>query len=386
MSPDSRMGSGSSHTSTQYSAPRILGAVFCVLGLFAIASCDKKSGTPEWDTPASQLPSTSSDALPLSPHALPVVPKTAAARSDDQPEPAPESGKSRGIEPAKKGTAPASGNPGTAGLRFMTYNVENWLTMDRYVDGKSLKRTPKPDKEKQAIIALVARQSPDVIGICEIGEASDLAEIQEKLKTAGLSLPHLYYTGGTDPTRHLGILSRFPVTSTSKPAETEYQLDGKTFGMNRGILDATIEARGKSYRFVGVHLKSKRDSEQGDQEAIRLNEAHLLRRHLDSIIQADPAARVVLYGDFNDTRATPALKAITGNYNSPTYMTAIPANDSNNEAWTHYWALNDIYSRIDYVMTSPALKPDVDFKASKIIDDADWNDASDHRAILAIFK
>lgn len=370
----------SSQTSIHFSAPRILGAVFCVLGLFATLSCDKKSGTPDWDTPASQLPSSSSKAAPP---ALPTETESAAPRED---KPAPETEESLGTEIATQITPPVSDAPGTAGLRFMTYNVENWLTMDRYVGGKNLKGTPKPNKEKQAIITLIAHQSPDIIGICEIGETSDLAEIQEKLKTAGLNLPHFYYTGGTDPTRHLGILSRFPINSTFKPAETEYQMDGKTFGMNRGILDATIVARGKSYRFVGVHLKSKRDSEQGDQEAIRLNEAHLLRRHLDSIFRADPAARVVLYGDFNDTRATPAIKAITGNYNSPTYMTAIPTKDSNHEAWTHYWALNDIYSRIDYVMTSHALKPEVDFKASKIIDDAGWNDASDHRAILAIFK
>jgi len=37
-------------------------------------------------------------------------------------------------------------------------------------------------------------------------------------------------------------------------------------------------------------------------------------------------------------------------------------------------------------MVSPALKPEVDFPAAKIIDDADWSQASDHRAILAIFR
>ncbi len=268
----------------------------------------------------------------------------------------------------------------------MTYNVENWLTMDRHVNGKNLQSAPKPEKEQEAIISIISRNAPDVIGVCEIGEASDLAEIQAKLKESGLNLPNMHYTGGTDPTRHLGILSRFPIKSTSKPAESEYQLEGKTYGINRGILDATIDARGKSYRFIGVHLKSKRESEQGDQEAIRLHEARLLRRHLDSIMDADPAARVVLYGDFNDTRATPVIKAVTGNYSSPTYMTAIPAKDSHGEAWTHYWALNDIYSRIDYVMVSAALKPDVKFRAAKIIDDPEWNDASDHRAVLAEFR
>jgi endonuclease/exonuclease/phosphatase family metal-dependent hydrolase len=258
--------------------------------------------------------------------------------------------------------------------------------MDRYVNRKSIKGASKPEKEKQAVVAILSRHKPDVVGLCEIGEASDLAEIQEDLKAAGLDLPHSHYTGGSDPTRHLGLLSRFPITSTAKPAETEYQLSGQTFAINRGIIDATIQARGKSYRFLGSHLKSKRDSEQGDQEAIRLNEARLLRRHVNSILKTNSDTRLIVYGDLNDTRSTPTIKTITGNYNDPTYLTAIPAKDSRNQAWTYNWALHDIYSRIDFIMVSRGIRGDVDFPAAKIIDDADWDTASDHRAVLAVFK
>ncbi len=258
--------------------------------------------------------------------------------------------------------------------------------MDRYVDGKNLKGAPKPESEKLAVLEILARHSPDIIGLCEIGEATDLAEIQERLKAAGHHLPHSHYSGGSDPTRHLGLLSKFPIVSTARPAESEYQLDGRTFAINRGILDATVSAHGKSYRFLGLHLKSKRDSEQGDQEAIRIHEARLLRRHVDSILRTDTEARLVIYGDLNDTRATPAIKTITGKYNDPNYLTAIPAKDSRLTAWTHHWASHDIYSRIDYIMVTRALRHDVDFPAAKIIDDEGWDKASDHRPILAIFR
>lgn len=360
---------GSFSTWLETSAPRLLGALFCSASLLAFTSCEKKDGTPDWEVRNGATSSLIHANIPDSP-----APST---EGEEKPEP-PDSEKDQSIS-----TTPAAVG---AGLRFISYNVENWLIMDRYVDGKSLKGAPKPEKEKQAVIALLTKHAPDVLGLCEIGQASDLAEIQEDLKAAGLDLPNLHYAGGSDPTRHLGILSRFPITSTAKPAESEYQLDGKTFAINRGILDATIQANGNPYRFVGVHLKSKRESEQGDQEAIRLHEARLLRRHLDSIMKADAAARIVVYGDFNDTRATPAIKAITGKYNDPTYLTAIPAKDSRNDAWTHYWALHDIYSRIDFIMVSPGMKKDVRFRDAKIIDDKGWEDASDHRAILAIFN
>jgi endonuclease/exonuclease/phosphatase family metal-dependent hydrolase len=354
-------------------APRILGAFFCALVIFAGSACDRKGGTPDWDTPGLKSPTAVEIPAPAAPPA-PAVPVAVDTPPVAEPPKTPEP------------VATPAEIPSTEGLRFITYNVENWLTMDRYVDRKNLKGAPKPESEKEAVVQILVRHAPDVIGLCEIGEATDLAEIQEDLKAAGLNLPHSHYTGGSDPTRHLGLLSRFPITSTAKPAESEYQLAGQTFAINRGILDATLEARGKSYRFLGVHLKSKRDSEQGDQEAIRLQEARLLRRHVDSILATNADARLVVYGDFNDTRATPAIKTITGNYNDPTYLTAIPAKDSRDHAWTHHWALHDIYSRIDFIMVSRGLREDVDFQAAKIIDDVDWDKASDHRAILAIFK
>jgi endonuclease/exonuclease/phosphatase family metal-dependent hydrolase len=351
-------------TLLENAAPRFLGALFCTLALLASSGCDRKSGTPDWDSPGGSTPAT------------------AAVPDDDSDDLSADDSHETGTHPE----VAAQDVQSPAGLRFITYNVENWLTMDRYVEGKNLKGAPKPESEKKAVIDILTRHTPDVIGICEIGEASDLADIQEKLKAAGLVLPHSHYTGGSDPVRHLGLLSRFPIVSTGKPAESEYRLAGQTFGINRGILDASVEAHGKSYRFVGVHLKSKRDSEQGDQEAMRLNEGRLLRRHLDSILKADANARLVVYGDFNDTRATPAIKTITGKYNDPFYLTAIPAKDSRNDAWTHHWALHDLYSRIDFVMVTRGLRPDVDFRAAKIVDDIGWDKASDHRPVLAIFR
>ncbi len=341
------------------SAPKLFRAVFLLTSLLITSSCGEKSATPAWDEPSKST---------TTPPASTTTVTTPAATQPPSP------------------SKTTQGNAESTGLRFINYNVENWLTMDRYVDRKILKNSPKPETEKKAVIALLARHTPDVIGLCEIGTASDLAEIQQDLQQAGLNLPHVHHTGGSDPTRHLGILSRFPITSTAKPAVNEYQLDGKSFTINRGILDATIQANGKSYRFLGAHLKSKRETEEGDQQAMRTHEARLLRRHLDSILAKDPNARIIVYGDFNDTRSTPAIKALTGRYNDPSYLTAIPAKDSRGHAWTHHWAINDIYSRIDFTMVTRGMKPDVDFRAAKIIDDADWSDASDHRPILAIFR
>ena len=349
--------------STNGNALRLVVLTLCAILALSASSCGKSSGTPDWDQTAENSAAT-------------------GETSSKAPEPKPQPDNTNTQAP------PAADQPlgQTTGLRFIAYNVENWLKMDRFVDNKQLKDSPKPESEKKAVIKLLADNKPDIIGLCEIGQAKDLAEIQESLKAAGLDLPHSHFTGGSDPTRHLGLLSRFPIVSTAKPAETDFRLNGQTFSINRGILDATVNARGKTYRFLGVHLKSKRAIEEADQEEMRIHEARLLRCHVDALLRENPQARLVVYGDFNDTRPTRTFKTVTGNYNSPGYLTALPAKDSRGHAWTHHWAPHDIYSRIDFIAVTRALRPELDFQNSYIIDDPGWEEASDHRPILAIFR
>jgi endonuclease/exonuclease/phosphatase family metal-dependent hydrolase len=344
-------------------APRLLGAFCGLLISLAANSCDDHGTTPDWDTPEAKTTETSAQVA-----TKPTPPTVVAA-------------------PIKAAPVVKAREPDTSsGLRFITYNVENWLTMDRNVGGKNIKGASKPDSQKRAVIDILTRHSPDILGLCEIGEESDLKEIQEKLKIAGLDLPHSYYTGGSDPVRHLGLLSRFPILSTAKPTTEIYSLNGQVFAINRGVLDATIETNGKFYRFIGLHLKSKRDSDQGDQEAIRLNEARLVRLHVDEILSTHSDAKIVVYGDLNDTRSTPAIKELTGKYKAANYLTPLAAKDRQGNAWTYYWDLHDIYSRIDFIMVSKALRDEVDYTASKIIDDENWAEASDHRPVLGFFR
>lgn len=345
------------------------GALLGALVLGSLLSCDKQGGTKDWNTPGTAPPPPPNEASAVPPPSRNEAP---AAPSAD---PAPP-----------KATAANASVPATTGLRFITYNVENWLTMDRYIDREKVPATPKPEKEKQTVVKILCRHQPDVLGICEIGTRQDLADLQARLKAGGLDLPHSHYAGGSDETRHLGLLSRFPLTGTATPAKLDYQLNGTSYGMNRGILDATIDARGKTYRFLGVHLKSQREVEEGDQAKMRLQEAHLLRTHVDSILAADSKARLVVYGDFNEDWGTPPLKAIVGTFNTPGYLTAIRAKDRMGTHWTHYWELHDSYSRLDYITVSQSLRRDTDFENSRIIDDPEWHDASDHRPVLAVFR
>ncbi|MFT3991886.1 MAG: hypothetical protein QM680_10805 [Luteolibacter sp.] len=314
-------------------APVFIGAAFCT-GILLLAAC-KRRQPPEWEFP----PATTSNTGNASP--APVSP----------------------ARPAEN-------------FRLLSYNLKNWLEMER--NGQP---APKPEVEKQAVVSLIASQRPDIVGVCEIGTADDLADLRNRLKNNGLDLPNFVHHGGADPVRHLGLLTRFPILRTTEAAKTTYQISGKTHGIQRGILDATLQIGSDSYRILGVHLKSRLEVETGDQAQMRLEEARLLRAHVDGILKTDPATRLIVYGDFNDSRDSLPLKTVIGQNLSP-----LPLKDHHAESWTYYWSIPETYSRIDFIFTGPSLKSSIDPETSHIVADPIWNQASDHRPILATFR
>jgi endonuclease/exonuclease/phosphatase family metal-dependent hydrolase len=259
---------------------------------------------------------------------------------------------------------------------FLTLNVRNWL-----ISPQSPIKSPE---SKAVTIRIISEASPDVVGLCEVGSPSDLAEIQAMLKKAGLDLPHQYHTGGVDTVRHLAILSRFPIQSHTKP---KIEIPGESnFSMQRGILDVTILIENQPVRFIGLHLKSKRVVPHFDQAFLRSEEARHVRNYIDSILLNDPSAQILLYGDLNDNIRSPSTRAILGKYQTPTYLTHIPLKDSRGDTWTHFYDQEDSYSRIDFIAVSKSLRPKIDRNQSKILDPPDWFTASDHRALLVTFK
>ena len=308
-------------------------------------------------------------------------------QSQSTPAPAPASAQKPASSPASAGpVAKAEAAAKGALVRLVTYNVENWLTTDRYVDRKLVPGTPKPEAERRKVTEAILSAKPDILGISEIGNESDVKDLQKHLSDGGLNLPHFYLNRGSDPTRSLVILSRYPIGKTVAHENLSYHLGGREYAMQRGILDASIDTPAGAFRFLGVHLKSKREVEDGDQEEMRRQEAHLLRREIDSILEDDPQARLVVYGDFNDTRNSPAMKTVHGSGRGSMSLNMIALKDSRGQYWTHYWDYQDTYTRIDYVLVSQGLRRSIEWDHSKIIDNEAVAGASDHRPLLVILK
>lgn len=270
----------------------------------------------------------------------------------------------------------------TEEIRFMAYNVENYLEMSRYVDGERRDST-KPEDEIAALVNVIVAAKPDILGICEIGTVDDLKDLQSRLRSAGLDLPHYHHTGGEDPTRRLALLSKYPVTPHEISNPLEYPINGSKMKMGRGILDASVIVNDHySLRLLGVHLKSKREVRDMDQAEMRKNEALLLRRHATAILEEQPDVNLLVYGDLNDTKNNSPIQIVRGAGNEQNHLEDIYLRDDRGTTWTHNWKYADIYSRFDYVLMSRGVRPEVDFKTSYIPATPEVFEASDHRPLV----
>ncbi|MDZ4401034.1 endonuclease/exonuclease/phosphatase family protein [Prosthecobacter sp.] len=271
-------------------------------------------------------------------------------------------------------------------LTFCSYNLKNWLTMDRFdmQTYKTLPSAPKPEDERIRVVKILAAIKPDILGVCEIGTADDLADLQKRLKAAGIDLPHTELAHGGDVTRRLALLSRLPIKARNSQTDLKYQIGTLELPFQRGILDVTIAITPTfDLHFVGVHLKSMREITEADQAQMRRNEARLLRKHLDSIFTKEPGARILAYGDINEHRNEPAIGEIMGSpRTSDTAMQDVWLKDKDGEVWTHFWDAADTYSRLDYCFTSRLLRPHIDFSRCFIYSARDFDKASDHRPLV----
>lgn len=271
----------------------------------------------------------------------------------------------------------------TRQVTFCSYNLKNFLRMERSVGGKRTEGVGKPEAEIAAVVKFISAIKPDILGVCEIGTEDDLKDLQSRLKAAGIDLPNFEAAHGGDATRKLGLLSRFPIVARNSQKDLKYVIGDQVFPVQRGFLDATVELRkGLELRCVGVHLKSKREIPEADQKLMRRNEAHLLRKHTEAILRQSPETKLLLYGDFNEDKAEPSIVEIEGVSGMELSMNRINLKDSRGETWTHYWEFQDVYSRLDYFFVSRPLQSYVDKRASFIFDPPDFYDGSDHRPLV----
>ncbi|MFM8878227.1 MAG: endonuclease/exonuclease/phosphatase family protein [Verrucomicrobiota bacterium] len=282
----------------------------------------------------------------------------------------------------------------TPRFKVVTYNVENYLVE------RSGTRAPKPEAARRKVVEMLKTLRPDVLALQEIGTTNALLELQSRLRQAGVDLPHWEHVSGYDTNIFVAILSRFPITARRPHSQESFLLEGRRFRTSRGLLEVDLEA-GPNYRFTlfTAHLKSKRAIGAADEAEMREQEARVLRRLVEARLAADPKANVLVCGDFNDTKDSPALKALLGRSSQRPLVDTRPVERNGDQAapenprwdprhvsWTHFYGKEDSYSRIDYILLSTGMAREWRREGSFLPTVPDWGVGSDHRPVLCEFE
>ncbi len=278
-------------------------------------------------------------------------------------------------------------------FRVATYNLNNYFL--NAGDTRPQKSLESQNQIHENILAL----KPDILAVQEMSSEAGLMHLQSELKRRGLNLPHHEIITGWDTNIHVAVLSRFPLTARRPHLKDNYLLNGRRFHVSRGFLEVDIQINPNyTLTLLTAHLKSKRAVPQADETDMRLEEARLLREKVEDRLKAEPKANIVVLGDFNDTKDSPAIKALRGRGRTKLVDTrpaepngdntppAKPTYDPPKITWTYYYGVEDSYSRVDYIMISPGLEREWQPEHTYVLTASNWGLASDHRPIVATFE
>jgi len=262
-------------------------------------------------------------------------------------------------------------------LRLATYNVENYGPTDRMIDGAFRSNYPKPEREKEALRAVIRAIDADILLLQEMGSEPYLEELARDLKRVGLDYPFRAVLDGPDPERHLAVLSRRPWRSLVRHAELDFSYLGETAVVSRGLLELRLETeRGELAIFV-VHLKSRLSDRSDDPISAVRREGE--SRAVRAVVAEEAGATADLFvvaGDFNDPPESAALALWQG------LTRPVAARDAAGGDWTYHYDRGQTDWAFDQFLVSPALADAVAGGSAGIWDDPLAAQASDHRPVV----
>ena len=272
-------------------------------------------------------------------------------------------------------------------LTVATYNLEF------YVDRPTLGTPPKSDDARRIIRAGIRAMNADVIALQEVGRTNALLELRAALKDDGLDYRYWEHVRGWDTNLHVAFLSKHPIRAARHHTKESFLYKGRRFHVSRGFGEIEIEFEKKPIVFLAAHLKSKRQIAEADQEELRIEEAKLLREKIDGFLRQNPNGNLIVLGDLNDGVGTRTHSTIIGRGAARLFDTG--PNERNGDSlpnpnpryeprriiWTHYYAKEETYSRIDYILISRSLQSSYRPDQSFVLSLKDWGAASDHRPV-----
>jgi endonuclease/exonuclease/phosphatase family metal-dependent hydrolase len=281
--------------------------------------------------------------------------------------------------------------PAAETFRVASYNLQN------YLDTASGTRPAKSAASKAKVRETIRALNADVLALQEVGGTNALLELRESLRREGLDYPHWELVRAWDTNIQVAVLSRFPFTARRPHTNDAFVLFGKLFRVKRGFAEVGVRVNDRySFTLLTAHLKSKLSQFDADEQELRDQESLCLRAHIDAILTNRPDANVIVAGDLNDVQDSKPVRTIIGRKNAlidtrpaesadDTAPANNPRHPSARVTWTHHYAKEDTFRRIDYILVSRGMAREWMTNETRVLKVPDWGVASDHRPVHATF-
>ena len=270
---------------------------------------------------------------------------------------------------------------GQESIRIASYNLRNYLIMDRLVEGQWTKNYPKPEAEKSIIQKNILEVHPDILVIQEIGGQRFLNELKEDLNRLGLDYPYAILMRGEDTVRFTAVLSRLKPNYVKEHKNLAYRYFDQKNLVKRGMLEVGFVYE-IPFSIFSVHLKSRYTSDKRDPLSAqwRLKEAESCRNRIIQRIDQANIGNYIIAGDFNDNPNSAPMRRF---YKKGKRQIGehLMAKDSRGHSWTHLYNKEKVYSMVDGFVLSPSMIPFVKGGLASILDGNDFYQGSDHRLI-----
>ncbi|TVP79011.1 MAG: endonuclease/exonuclease/phosphatase family protein [Puniceicoccaceae bacterium] len=281
------------------------------------------------------------------------------------------------------GLAASLAHASNSTIRVATYNVENYLIMDRYFDGRWRPAYPKPESEKTALRQVIHAAAPDILLLQEMGTAEFLEELRADLAAEGLDYRYALTLSAADPVRHLAVLSKIEPADIVLHDDLDFQYFDDREMVKRGLLELSFPlGADQHFQVFNLHLKSRFTDNRADpqSELRRTREAEACRNRIIERALERGADYYLIAGDFNDHRDSSAMRRFLRR-GELHIGSLVPASDSRGEIWTYFFERWARYELIDAFIASPAMLARIEGGQGHIIDSPEARIASDHRLV-----
>lgn len=251
-------------------------------------------------------------------------------------------------------------------LLLATWNLENLFdTVTNQPGGADEEFTPQSwrrwtparlDRKLDNLAWVIDRMKPDVLCVSEVENRAVLQQLADRLqRNHGWTFDHIAHEDSSD-FRGIdnAVLSRHPIVSSRL-----FRHENR-----RGAMIATVDVDGAEITVLANHWKSQ----SGDREtniAIRTAEALAVRGEVLKMLERNPAAAVVIAGDFNvdldDPCLTVSFKASTDrsraadSSGADTVFYNLLGDITAAQRGSYYYARRKVWNTFDAILVAPAM-------------------------------